>query len=43
MKIDFMESSGSYNVGFANLVANAYTKHPLEDYVVAGAIYDADS
>lgn len=43
MKIDFMESSGSYNVGFANLVANAYTKHPLDDYVAAGAIQDADS
>lgn len=43
MKIDFMESSGSYNVGFANLVANAYTKHPLEDYIAAGAIQDADS
>jgi hypothetical protein len=43
MKIDFMESSGSYNVGFANLVANAYTKHPLEDYVAAGAIQDADT
>lgn len=43
MKIDFMESSGSYNVGFANLVANAYTKHPLDDYVAAGAIQDADN
>ena len=43
MKIDFMESSGSYNVGFANLVANAYTKHPLEDYVAAGAIQEVDS
>jgi hypothetical protein len=32
MKIDFMESSGSYNTGFANLVANAYSKHPLQDY-----------
>ena len=32
MKIDFMESSGSYNMGFANLVANAYSKHPLKDY-----------
>lgn len=43
MKIDFMESSGSYNVGFANLVANAYTKHPLDDYVAAGAIQEVDS
>ena len=32
MKIDFMESSGSYNMGFANLVGNAYSKHPLKDY-----------
>jgi hypothetical protein len=37
MKIDFMESSGSYNMGFANLVANAYSKHPLKDYNDAGA------
>lgn len=43
MKIDFMESSGSYNVGFANLVANAYTKHPLDDYVAAGAIQEVDN
>lgn len=43
MKIDFMESSGSYNVGFANLVANAYTKHPLDDYMAAGAIQEIDS
>ena len=31
-KVDFMESSGSYNMGFANLVGNAYSKHPLKDY-----------
>ena len=34
-KIDYMESSGSYNTGFANLMGNSkyplYTKHPLED------------
>ena len=31
-KIDYMESSGSYNTGFANLVGNGiYDKHPLED------------
>lgn len=36
-KIDFMESSGSYNTGFANLVGNIqegnrlYSKHPLDD------------
>ena len=43
MKIDYMESSGSYNMGFANLVNNAYTKHPLEDYNKAGAFQVADS
>ena len=37
MKIDYMESSGTYNTGFANLVANAYSKHPLSDYNKAGA------
>jgi len=35
-KIDFMESSGMYNTGFANLMGNLvhplYTKHPLDDY-----------
>ena len=32
-KIDYMESSGSYNTGFANLVGNnMYSKHPLEYY-----------
>lgn len=35
-KVDYMESSGSYNAGFANMVANAYTKHPLKDYVDKG-------
>ncbi len=34
-KIDYMESSGSYNTGFANLMGNQehplYMKHPLED------------
>ena len=33
MKVDYMESSGSYNAGFASLVGNGYTKHPLEDYL----------
>ena len=33
MKVDYMESSGSYNMGLANLVYNAYSKHPLEDLV----------
>jgi hypothetical protein len=32
MKVDFMESSGSYNAGFASLMGNAYTKHPLQDH-----------
>ena len=32
-KIDYMESSGSYNTGFANLVGNnIYTDHPLAYY-----------
>jgi len=31
MKIDFMESSGSYNMGFANMVKQAYSKHPFND------------
>ena len=33
MKVDYMESSGSYNMGLANLVKNCYSKHPLEDYM----------
>lgn len=36
-KVDYMESSGTYNMGFANFVKNAYTKHPLYDYNKAGA------
>jgi hypothetical protein len=32
LKIDYMESSGDYNRGFANLVATTYSKHPIEDY-----------
>lgn len=35
MKVDYMESSGSYNMGLANIVYNAYSKHPLEDLVNA--------
>lgn len=38
MKVDYMESSGSYNAGFASLVGNAYSKHPLKDYVDKGLI-----
>ena len=33
LKIDYMESSGTYNMGFANLVNNAYTHHPYYDYI----------
>lgn len=40
MKIDFMESSGTYNMGFANLVKNAYSKHPLDDLQSKQAIID---
>ena len=36
-KIDYMESSGSYNTGFANLVGSGiYDKHPLEDIPLTG-------
>lgn len=38
LKVDYMESSGSYNAGFANMVATAYTKHPLQDYVKADVL-----
>ena len=37
MKIDFMESSGTYNMGLTNLVHSAYDKHPTDDYNKAGA------
>lgn len=37
LKIDYMESSGTYNMGFANLVKNAYSHHPYYDYLKAGA------
>lgn len=40
MKVDFMESSGSYNMGLANAVYNAYSKHPLEDYIKAEYVAD---
>ena len=42
MKIDYMESSGTYNMGFANLVHNAYSHHPLDDYNAAGAFVEED-
>lgn len=42
MKIDYMESSGTYNMGFANMVKNAYSKHPLDDYNNAKAFQVLD-
>lgn len=39
-KVDYMESSGSYNAGFANMVGSTYSKHPLEDYLNKNAIVD---
>ena len=42
LKIDYMESSGTYNMGFANLVYNAYTHHPLYDYNKAHAFVVED-
>ena len=40
-KIDYMESSGSYNTGFANLMGNPvhplYSKHPLDDLGLDGS------
>lgn len=36
-KIDYMESSGSYNTGFANLIGNnIYNQHPLDYYNIPG-------
>ena len=36
-KIDYMESSGSYNTGFANLMGTGiYGKHPLQDLNIDG-------
>lgn len=31
-KADYMESSGTYNTGFASFVKEMYSKHPLVDY-----------
>lgn len=42
LKIDFMESSGSYNMGLANLVNSAYSHHPLSDYNAANAFVEKD-
>ena len=38
LKVDYMESSGSYNAGFASMIGSAYSKHPLQDYIKTGAI-----
>lgn len=43
MKVDYMESSGTYNMGLANLVYNAYSKHPLEDYIKNNAFIMKDT
>ena len=43
MKVDYMESSGSYNAGFASMVGTAYSKHPLEDYVEKDAFYNEEA
>lgn len=43
LKVDYMESSGSYNAGFANMVGNAYTKHPLKDYIDKGVFDGTDN
>ena len=42
MKVDYMESSGSYNAGFASLVGTAYTKHPLQYYLESGAFSNTE-
>ena len=39
-KIDYMESSGSYNTGFANMMGNnLYNKHPLDDLGIDASNY----
>ena len=38
LKIDYMESSGSYNMGLANLVNTIYSHHPLRDYNGSNAL-----
>lgn len=42
LKVDYMESSGSYNMGLANLVKYAYSKHPLQDYNASNAFSEED-
>lgn len=43
LKVDYMESSGTYNMGLANLVKTAYSKHPLDDYNKAKAFQTVDT
>ena len=35
-KIDYMESSGAYNTGYANLMGKMYPRHPMEYYNFPG-------
>lgn len=42
LKVDYMESSGSYNMGLANLVNYTYSHHPLQDYNAANAFSELD-
>lgn len=37
LKADYMESSGTYNTGFASFVKTTYDKHPLRDYGLSEA------
>ena len=43
LKVDYMESSGSYNMGLANLVNYAYSHHPLQDYNASNAFSQEDA
>lgn len=43
LKVDYMESSGSYNMGLANLVNYVYSHHPLADYNKVGAFSVVDT
>lgn len=42
LKIDYMESSGTYNMGLANLVKEAYSHHPMADYIAKNAFKRLD-
>ena len=41
LKVDYMESSGSYNIGFANMINYFYEKHPLDYYKEQNALGDS--